>query len=85
MMLVDFAPDGFHIWVSMNNNPEIIEICMLQKHNMKLLHDGLTEMEVGNNTELKDQFHSITLLGKNKRFIMNANLDRLILGSMSIS
>lgn len=35
-------------------------------------------MKVGNNTELKDQFHSIAILGKDERFIMNANLDRLI-------
>lgn len=78
MKLVDGATDGFHISVSMNNNPAVIEIRMLQKDNMKLLHDGLTGIKVGNNTELKNQFHSITLLGKNERFIMNANLDRLI-------
>ncbi|MBX4258555.1 hypothetical protein KTC96_18895 [Clostridium estertheticum] len=78
MRLIDSASNGFKISVTMNNNSQDIEILMLQEDNIKLLHDGLMGIRVGNNTESKDEFHSITLLGKNERFIMNANMDRLI-------
>jgi len=78
MKLIDGSLNGFHISVTMNNNSPDIEIQMFQKDNIELLHDGLIAIDKGNNTESKDEFHSIRLLGKNERFIMSANLDRLI-------
>jgi len=78
MSLIEGNPNKIHLFVEMENNTSSLEILILKQDNEKLFGTGLTQIGTGNNTKSRDKFHSITLYGENERFIMNANLDRLI-------
>lgn len=78
MRLIDGKSNFFHISVHMNPEVTPLEITMLQEDNIALLHDGISYIRAGNNTTSQNDFHAVTLFGENNRFIMYANLDRLI-------
>lgn len=78
MRLIDGKSNFFHISVHMNTEIIPLEITMLQEDNIRLLHDGISYIRLGNNTTSANDFHAVTLFGQNDRFIMYANLDRLI-------
>ncbi len=77
MSIIKIEENGIMFSVSMEKSDSYMEISISPKDNPVLLHD-LEAAMLGNNTNDKNKFHAITLYGKNRRFILHANLDKLM-------
>jgi hypothetical protein len=82
MKLMHADSSGLHISVSMENEPQVVEIIMRTKDNVKFFKNGLSAIRTGSNIlSVSDAFHSISLFrdnGGEDEFVLSANFDRLI-------